>query len=42
MKQRPLEVIVNFSNILGPENIFYRVFIEIELSSTTLKLYETY
>ena len=32
------EVIVNFLNILGPRNIFYYVFIEIELIPTTLKL----
>ena len=31
LKQRPLEVIVNFLHTLGPENIFYHVFIEIEL-----------
>ena len=32
------EVIVNFLNILGPRNIFYYVFIEIELILKTLKL----
>ena len=32
------EVIVNFFDILGPKNILYYVFIEIELSPTTLKL----
>ena len=32
------EVIVNFLHILGPKNIIYYVFIEIELSPTTLKL----
>ena len=32
------EVIVNFLHILGPKNIICYVFIEIELSPTTLKL----
>ena len=32
------EVIVNFLQILGPKHIIYYVFIEIELSPTTLKL----
>ena len=32
------EAIVNFFNTLGPRNIFYYVFIEIELIPTTLKL----
>ena len=36
------EVIVNFLHILGHKNIIYYVFIEIELSPTTLKLSETY
>jgi hypothetical protein len=34
-----MEVIVNFLLIFGPENIFYHIFIEIELSPTILKLY---
>ena len=33
-----MEVTVNFLHILGPENIFHYVFIEITLSPTTLKL----
>ena len=32
------EVIVNFLHIFGPKYIIYYVFIEIELSPTTLKL----
>ena len=32
------EVIVNFLHILGPKNIIYYVFIEIESSLTTFKL----
>ena len=36
------EAIVNFLHILGLEIIFYHIFIEIELSLTTLKLCETY
>ena len=32
------EVIVDFLHILGSKNIFYPIFIEIELSLTTLKL----
>ena len=34
-----MEVIVNFLHFLGPDNIFYYVFIERELSPTILKLY---
>ena len=37
-----MKVIVNFLHVLGPENIFYLVFFEIEFSLTTLKLSETY
>ena len=37
-----MEFIVNFLHILGPENIFHYVFIEVELSLTTSKLFETY
>ena len=32
------EAIVNFLHILGRENVFYHVFIEIELSPTIFKL----
>ena len=37
-----MEAIVNFLHILGPTNIFYHVFIEIELNPTIFKLYYTY
>ena len=36
------EVIVDFLHILGSKNIFYYIFIEIELSLTTLKLCDSH
>ena len=37
-----MKVIVDFLDILGPKNIFYHIFIEIELIPTALKHCETY
>ena len=33
-----MKAIVDYLDILGPKNIFYHIFIEIELSSTIFKL----
>ena len=42
-KKRPkLKVIVDLIHALGPKNILKNVFIELELTPTTLKLSETY
>ena len=38
-KEAEMEVIVNLLHILGPKYVFHYVFIEIELSPSTLKLY---
>ena len=37
-----MKAIVDYLDILGPKNIFYHIFIEIELIPTALKLCETY